>query len=92
MMIYVFGKPDFNFDEITCITADWKEAVKHAVDKEGFRWRTFEIKDPRTGGVATTESINHTVEQLRQMNDELSDENYRLRETIVQMAMEACGK
>ena len=92
MMIYVFGKPDFNFDEITCITADYREAVSHNLDKEDFKCRTFEIKDPRTSGFATTESLTHTVEQLRQMNDELSAENYRLRETIVQMAMEACGK
>lgn len=92
MMIYVFGKPDFNFDEITCITADWKDAASHTLNKEDFKCRTFEIKDPLTSGFATTESLNHTVEQLRQMSDELAAENYRLRETIVQMAMETHGK
>lgn len=37
-------------------------------------------------------SLKQTIDRLREMCDDLSAENYRLRETIVQMAMEAHGK
>ena len=37
-------------------------------------------------------NLQQIISNLREMCDDLSAENYRLRETIVQMAMEACGK
>lgn len=38
------------------------------------------------------ESLKQAIDRLREMCDNLAEENYRLRETIVQMAMEAHGK
>ena len=91
MKIYVCAKSKKNLDDITLVTDDYED-IKVQVTNGLIRCKTFYIKDRIKMCTETTESLTYTVEHLRQMNDELSAENYRLRETIVQMAMEAHGK